>query len=107
VVPVPGSFDLHLAARIVRERYGAQISLAHPDEPGSELLVLGADEGPGRRAIDLGAMVDHLAGKFAYVEALPDADHVARLRVRDLARQPERFDEVLGEIAMGRSLLEG
>jgi hypothetical protein len=32
---------------------------------------------------------------------------VARLRVRDLARQPERFDEVLGEIAMGRSLLEG
>ncbi|HET6303481.1 MAG TPA: hypothetical protein VFG80_01780 [Myxococcota bacterium] len=107
VVPVPGSLDLHLAARIVRERYGAQISLAHPEEPGSELLVLGADEGPGRRAIDLGAMVDHLAGKFAYVEALPDADHVARLRVRDLARQPERFDEVLGEIAMGRSLLEG
>jgi hypothetical protein len=107
VVPVPASLDLHLAARIVRERYGAQISLAHPEEPGSELLVLGADEGPGRRAIDLGAMVDHLAGKFAYVEALPDADHVARLRVRDLARQPERFDEVLGEIAMGRSLLEG
>jgi len=27
--------------------------------------------------------------------------------VRHLARQPERFDEVLGEIAMGRSLLEG
>jgi hypothetical protein len=107
VVAVPAGLDLHLAARIVRERYGAQISLAHPEEPGSELLVLGADEGPGRRAIDLGAMVDHLAGKFAYVEALPDADHVARLRVRDLARQPERFDEVLGEIAMGRSLLEG
>jgi hypothetical protein len=107
VVPVPASLELHLAARIVRERYGAQISLAHPEEPGSELLVLGADEGPGRRAIDLGAMVDHLANKFAYVEALPDADHVARLRVRDLARQPERFDEVLGEIAMGRSLLEG
>jgi hypothetical protein len=107
VVGVPAGLDLHLAARIVRERYGAQISLAHPEEPGSELLVLGADEGPGRRAIDLGAMVDHLAGKFAYVEALPDADHVARLRVRDLARQPERFDEVLGEIAMGRSLLEG
>jgi hypothetical protein len=107
VVPVPASFDLHLAARIVRERYGAQLSLAHPEEPGSELLVLGTDEGAGRRALDLGAMVEHLAGKFAWAEALPDADHVARVRVRDLARQPDRFDEVLAEIAMGRSVLEG
>jgi hypothetical protein len=107
VVPVPAHFDLHLAARIVRERYGAQLSLAHPEEPGSELLVLGADEGLGRREVDLAAVVEHLAGKFAYVEALSDADHVARLRVRQLAREPERFDEVLAEIAMGRSLLEG
>jgi hypothetical protein len=52
-------------------------------------------------------MVEHLAGKFAWAEALPDADHVARVRVRDLARQPDRFDEVLAEIAMGRSVLEG
>ena len=34
------------------------------------------------------------------------ADHVARFRVRDLARHPERMEEILAEIAMGRSLLE-
>jgi hypothetical protein len=31
---------------------------------------------------------------------------VARLRVRDLPTRPDRLDEVIGEIAMGRSILE-
>ena len=29
-----------------------------------------------------------------------------RFRVRDLPRHPERLDQVIGEIAMGRSILE-
>jgi hypothetical protein len=44
--------------------------------------------------------------KLEWVEARPDADHVARFRVRDLATRPERLDEVIGEIAMGRTMLE-
>ena len=36
-----------------------------------------------------------------------DEDHVARFRVRDLASQPERVDELVAEIGMGRSVLEG
>ncbi len=52
-------------------------------------------------------MVEHLVAKLAWVEALPDADHVARLRILDLARSPARLEEVVAEIAMGRSLLEG
>jgi hypothetical protein len=52
-------------------------------------------------------MVEHLAGKHDWAEALPDADHVARLHVIGLATHPERLEEVLAEIAMGRSILEG
>jgi hypothetical protein len=32
---------------------------------------------------------------------------VARFRIRDLARRPERFDEAVAEIGMSRSVLEG
>jgi hypothetical protein len=107
VVPVPLEFDLALAARIVRERYGARLSLAYPEGAVEGVLVLGADELSGQRSLDLGAMVEHLAGKFGYLEPLPDADHVARFRVRDLGSHPDRLDEVVAEIGMGRSVLEG
>ena len=105
VVPVPPDLDLHLAARIARERYGALLSLAWVE--GDETVVLGAGELPGRRALDVVSMAEHLAAKHEWIEALPDADHVARICVRRLATHPERIDELLAEIAMGRSILEG
>lgn len=105
LVPVEEPLDLHLTARIARERYGTALSLA--SRPGDERLFLAADDVPGRPALDLGAMVDHLAGKFEWVEALSDADHVARFRVAELATRPERMEEIVAEIAMGRSVLEG
>jgi len=52
------------------------------------------------------AVTEHLANKLEWLETRPDADHVARFQVRDLGRNPERLEEVIGEIAMGRSLLE-
>jgi hypothetical protein len=52
-------------------------------------------------------MVAHLAAKHEWIEALRDEDHVARMRVRDLVSRPERLEEVIGEVAMGRSILEG
>ena len=105
VLEVPDEFDLHLAARIARERYQAPISLAH--RPDGELLILGGDEGPAHRGLDLGAMTAHLAAKLDWVESLPDDDHVARMRVRNLWSTPGRMDEVVAEIAMGRSIVEG
>jgi hypothetical protein len=104
VAEVPAGLDPALTARILRERFGAALSLVRAE--GSETCVLGADEG-GTRTLDLGAMVEHLAEKLGWVDALSDADHVARFRVRDLARRPERLDEVVAEIGMSRSLLEG
>jgi hypothetical protein len=105
MVPVPVGVDLHLAARIVRERYTAPMSLAWLE--GDDRFVLGSDEATTGRDLDLGALVDHLAEKFTWVERLSDADHVARLRIAAAAAHPERVEEVVGEIAMGRSLLEG
>ena len=107
VVPVPAGLDLYLTARIVRERYGARLSLAHPEAGNEELLVLGGEDSGGRRSLNLRAMVEHLSDKFPFVESLSDADHVARVRVRGLHEHPQRFDELVGEIAMGRSILEG
>ncbi len=104
IVPVPRDLDLHLTARIARERFSAQLSLANHE--GSELLVLTGEESVGRRGLDLGRMVSHLANEHEWVEALSDEDHVARLRVRDLSSRPERLDEVIAEIAMGRSIFE-
>jgi hypothetical protein len=105
VLEVPQELDLHLAARVARERFDAQISLAY--RPNEELLVLGGDEGSGRRGLDLGAMTAHLSAKLEWVEALADDDHVARMRVRNLWQTDGRMDEVVAEIAMGRSIVEG
>jgi hypothetical protein len=105
VLEVPDSLDLHLMARIARERYDAQLSLAYAT--GGELLVLGGDEGRSRRGLDLGSMADHLATKHEWISALRDDDHVARIRIANLHAFPERLDEVIGEIAMGRSIVEG
>tara|TARA_Y100000588_G_scaffold313387_1_gene340477 strand:- start:35 stop:193 length:159 start_codon:yes stop_codon:yes gene_type:complete len=52
-------------------------------------------------------MVEHLVEKFSWAEGLEDADHVARLRAVGLEDSPEKLDQILNEIAMGRSLLEG
>ena len=104
VVPVPAEIDLHLASRIARERYDAQVSVAQVE--GRDLVVLGSDEGRGRRNVDLLGMVEHLASKHQWVVPMPADDHVARLRIRDADVHPERFDELISEIAMGRSILE-
>jgi hypothetical protein len=69
--------------------------------------VLGGDESPGHRGLDLGAMTAHLSAKLEWIDALADDDHVARMRVRDLWRTEGRMDEVVAEIAMGRSIVEG
>lgn len=103
VVEVPEEMDLHLAARIARERYDAQLSLAL--RPGGELLVLGGEEAKMRRGLDLGGMTAHLATKHEWIDSLPDDDHVARMRVRGL--DTARLDEVITEIAMSRSIVEG
>jgi hypothetical protein len=104
VVPVEAPFDLHLTARIARERYGATLSLAH--RVGGEIFAFGGDELIGKRALDYSAVVEHLVNKLEWIEERPDADHVARFRIRHLATHPERLEELLGEIAMGRALLE-
>ena len=104
VLDVPRELDLHLAARVARERYDAQLSLAGVE--GEELLVLAGDEGPGHRGFDLPGMVDHLSVKYAWIEALPAEDRVARLRVQRLREEDGRLDEVVTEIAMGRSIVE-
>jgi hypothetical protein len=104
VTEVPAELDAALVARILRERFGAALSLVRSE--GSETCVLGADDSGGK-ALDVAAMVDHLAEKLVWAEGLPGGDHVARFRIRDLARHPERFDEAVAEIGMSRSLLEG
>ena len=37
----------------------------------------------------------------------PSQFEICRFRVRDLVSNPERLNDVIGEIAMGRSILEG
>jgi len=102
---VPAHLDVHMAMRIARERYGAILSLARVE--GGDVFVLGADDVTGKRAVDVGGMVEHLAEKFGWIEALPDEDHVARIRARGAAENPDRFEELIAEIGMGRSILEG
>jgi len=105
VVPTPPELDDGLAARIARERYAAELSLAYHE--GQETIALGTDEGRGgNRGFNLSALVEHLASKHDWVEALPDEDRVASLRVRGLWSVEGRLDEIIREIAMGRSLLE-
>ncbi len=105
VTEVPTELDLSLALRLVRERHGVPLALAR--HAGSEAFVLAADESSAGRSFDLGGMVEHLAGKFSWVEALPDDDHMARLRLRNVDAIPDRLDEVIAEIGMSRALLEG
>jgi hypothetical protein len=105
VVEVPPELDLGLAMRLVRERYGVPLSLGR--KLGQEAIVLGTDDATTRRAFDLGGMVQHLAEKFEWADALPDDDHVARLRARGLEERPDRLEELVAEIGMSRALLEG
>jgi hypothetical protein len=104
VLEVEPGIDMHLASRVARERYDASLSLAHV--MGEEVFVFAGDETTGKRALDYMAIAEHLCAKLEWVEARPDADHVSRFRIRGLDRHPERLEEVVGEIAMGRSLLE-
>jgi hypothetical protein len=104
VLEVEPGIDVHLASRVARERYDASLSLAHV--MGEEVFVFAGDETTGKRALDYMAIAEHLCAKLEWVEARPDADHVSRFRIRGLDRHPERLEEVVGEIAMGRSLLE-
>ena len=106
IVEVPDELDLNLAARIARERYHADLSLAVRE--GSDLVVLTGDEGVGKRALDFSSLVRHLGEKLQWVTSLADHDHdhVARFLVADRAAHPDRLDDVIGEIVMGRTLLE-
>ncbi len=104
VLEVDPEVDLHLCSRVARERYGATLSLARTRD--AETFVFAGDETTGKRALDYLAIAEHLVEKLEWVEARGDADHVSRFRIRDLARHPERLEEVVSEIAMGRSLLE-
>ncbi|MEM9175845.1 MAG: hypothetical protein AAGC67_11475 [Myxococcota bacterium] len=104
VADVSRGLDVHLVSRVLRERYEASLSLARTE--GDDVYVFAGDETTGKRALDYMAIAEHLTEKLEWVEARPDADHVSRFRVRDVERHPERFEEVVGEIAMGRSLLE-
>ena len=90
-----------------QEDIGELLAVVNGFQVGSEAFVLASDDAPARRAFDLGSMVEHLAAKFAWVDALPDDDHVARVRIRDVDARAERLDEVVAEIGMSRELLEG
>ena len=104
VLDVDAGMDVHLASRIARERYSASLSLARTK--GQEVFVFAGDETTGKRSLDYMAIAEHLVEKLEWVEGRADADHVSRFMIRDLERHPERLEEVVGEIAMGRSLLE-
>jgi len=105
VADVPAELDLHLCLRIARERFGAMLGLGRHE--GESTFVLAAEDNAGRRPVDAAGMAEHLAQKFSWVEALPDEDHVARLRVKGLASDPSRLEALIAEIGMGRSILEG
>ena len=104
VLDVDQGMDVHLASRIARERYSASLSLAHT--VGEEVFVFAGDETTGKRSLDYMSIAEHLVDKMEWVDGRADADHVSRFRIRDLERHPERLEEVVGEIAMGRSMLE-
>jgi hypothetical protein len=105
VVDVPAELDLYLALRIARERFGALLALGRHE--GEATFVLTAEDNAGRRPVDVAGMAEHLGQKFSWAEALPDDDHVARIRVRGLASDPSRLEALIAEIGMGRSILEG
>lgn len=104
VLEVDPPLDPTLCARIARERYDASLSLTR--RTGEDSFTFAGDEITGRRALDYQAVAHHLVSKLEWVESRPEGDHVARFRIRDLGRHPERLEEVVAEIAMGRSQLE-
>ncbi len=104
VMEIDEPYDAHLAGRIARERYDASLSLVR--QTGDSTFIFGGDETTGKRSLDYLAIADYLADKLEWVDAQPDSDHVCRFRIQGLDRSPERLEEVVSEIAMGRSMLE-
>lgn len=104
VMEIDEPYDAHLAGRIARERYDASLSLVR--QTGDSTFIFGGDETTGKRSLDYLAIAEHLADKLEWVDAQPDSDHVCRFRIQGLDRAPERLEEVVSEIAMGRSMLE-
>jgi len=104
VLEVDAPCDIHLAARVARERYDAPLSLARQGQ--DELFVLAGDDTSSRGGLDLGAMCEHLAAKLGYVSLLADEDHVPRFRIGGVNEHPERLDEIVSEIAMARSTFD-
>ena len=102
---VAEGLDLHLTARILRTTYGANLSLVWSE--GTDMLILSGDESGGPRSLDCVGMVEQLVEKLNGVVALTSEDHVARFRVAGFEGEAEHLDDVLAEIAMGRSVLEG
>jgi hypothetical protein len=80
VLEAPPELDLHLCARIARERYQAHLSLA--TSPHRELVVLGGDETRFKRGLDLGGVTAHLADKHRWIEAPPTTTTSAHARAR-------------------------
>ena len=104
VVVAEGDIDPHLAGRIARERYGAQLSLTRRE--GEGLFLLTGDDQSNRRSLDYSGLAQHLADKLSWVQALESQDHVARFLIEGVEDEPDRLQEVISEIAMGRSVLE-
>ena len=104
VMTAPAHLDPYLVGRISRERLETQLSLVRIE--GTERFILSGEEPASKRMLDVCALIEHLGNKLAWVTDLPNDDHVARFQVRDLEANPSRLDEVIGEIAMGRSILE-
>ena len=104
VITAPEDLDPYLVGRIARERLGTQLSLVRQEGGGG--FILSGEEPASKRILDVCALVEHLGNKLEWVTALPNDDHVARFQVAELDAHPGRLDEVIGEIAMGRSILE-
>ncbi|MDG2050357.1 MAG: hypothetical protein P8M78_09365 [Myxococcota bacterium] len=104
VMTAPAHLDPYLVGRITRERLETQLSLVRLE--GTGRFILAGEEPANKRMLDVCALIEHLGNKLAWVTDLPNEDHVARFNVADLEAHPARLDEVIGEIAMGRSILE-
>ena len=104
VITAPEDLDPYLVGRIARERLGTQLSLVRQEGGGT--FILSGEEPASKRILDVCALVEHLGNKLEWVTAFPNDDHVARFQVAELDAHPGRLDEVIGEIAMGRSILE-
>ena len=104
VVGTEAGIDPHRAGRVARERYDAQLSMTHQE--GGNLFLVTGDDHTTKRSLDYAGLAQHLSEKLAWVQTLDSQDHVARFVIEDLEPNPERLEEVITEIAMGRSTLE-